>query len=601
LIFLGGERPALNQRRAFYFASRAGAVNKHAMTVSPLGDSAVVIMVGDLVDPAVTTQVQAIAAEIARHPLPGVVDVVPAFASIAVFFDPPQANTFESMRTDLEMLAARADSAVVSIDPRTVDIPVSYGGERGPDLDDVAAYAQLTADEVVALHAGADYFVHAIGFAPGFPYLGGLPSKLAMPRRATPRPHVPAGSVGIGGTQTGVYPLETPGGWNLIGRTPLVLFDANRREPSLLRAGDRVKFRAVSVEEFQALSQTQPEIAAAKPEPSKHDLHAGAQRGGGSEGALVETVHDAVPGIEVVRAGMFTTVQDLGRRGHRARGVPFSGAADAIALRLANSLVGNPEDAAALEFTLVGPELRFLHDTVIALGGGEFGDLPRWLPMAVSGGTTLRIGPARTGCRGYLAVAGGIDVATVLGSRSTYVRGGFGGFHGRVLRDHDVLPVPAIRRHFRDHWRIDERIVPAYSSAPIVRVISGAQADQFGDAWMERNFKVSSQSDRMGVRLLGPALERNATHDLVSSPVAPGTIQVPPDGQPIILLADAQTIGGYPQVAHVISVDLPLVAQLRPGDAVRFYKVTLAEARELLLAQDRAVALLREGLAQKLA
>jgi antagonist of KipI len=308
-----------------------------------------------------------------------------------------------------------------------------------------------------------------------------------------------------------------------------------------------------------------------------------------------------VPGIKVLRAGMFTTVQDLGRRGHRAEGVPLAGAADPLAARVANLLVGNDDDAAVLEFTLVGPDLTFLHDSVIAIGGGEFGDVPRWRPIEVRAGETVKLGAARSGCRGYLAAAGGLAVSRVLGSRSTYVRAGLGGFQGRVLRDGDVLPVPPVRRHFGDHWRIDERILPHYSSAPTLRFVPGAHAGQFDAHALDGSFKISTQSDRMGVRLIGPALARKAMRDLVSSPVAPGTVQVPPDGQPILLLADAQTIGGYPQIAHVISVDLPLVAQLRPGDTVRFRGVTHPEACELMAAQERALALLREGVAQKLA
>jgi antagonist of KipI len=281
--------------------------------------------------------------------------------------------------------------------------------------------------------------------------------------------------------------------------------------------------------------------------------------------------------------------------------VPLSGAADPFALRVANLLVGNPEDAAAIEFTLIGPELRFLHDTVIALGGGEFEAVPRWRPVAIAGGSTVKFGMARHGCRGYLAVAGGIDVPPVLGSRSTYVRARLGGLHGRRLVDGDQLPVPDVRRRFRNHWHVDDRILPAYGHPAIVRVIPGEHAAQFDSAWTNRVFKVTSQSDRMGVRLRGDPLQRASETEMLSSPVTPGTIQVPPDGQPIVLLADAQTIGGYPLLAHVISVDLPLVAQARPGDYVRFVAVSLSEARELIAAQERALGLLREGLAQKLA
>ncbi len=303
--------------------------------------------------------------------------------------------------------------------------------------------------------------------------------------------------------------------------------------------------------------------------------------------------------MRILRGGMQTTVQDLGRPGHRAAGVPLSGAMDPFALRVANLLVGNPENAAALECTLVGPELEFSAETVVALGGVEWECMPSWKPLRVPAGERVRLGGCLRGCRGYLTVAGGIEVEAVLGSRSTYLRAGFGGHEGRALRDGDMLAVLAAARQVGNNWRIDERVLPAYSAGPTVRVIRGAQADEFGAALFETEFKISAQSDRMGLRLTGAKLMRTSVEELVSSAVAPGTVQVPPDGHPIVLMADAQTIGGYPQAAHVISADLPLMAQLRPGDAVRFAEVTLVEAQRLAFAAEHTLALLREGLAQK--
>ena len=302
--------------------------------------------------------------------------------------------------------------------------------------------------------------------------------------------------------------------------------------------------------------------------------------------------------VKVDRAGMLTTVQDLGRPGHRSAGVPLSGAMDAFALRVANLLVGNPDNTAGLEFTLTGSELIFARDTLVATGGGDFG-IPRWQPVRVRAGAPVRFTGARSGCRGYLAVAGGFTVPRVLGSCSTYLRGEFGGWQGRALRDGDVLEAPDSQRSAIGQWRLDERILPPYSAAPELRVVRGAHADEFGSGLFSTEFAVTPQSDRMGVRLTGAALVRTNGGEFRSAPVVPGTIQVPPDGQPIILMADAQTLGGYPQAAHVITVDLPLVAQLRPGDAARFREVPLAEAHELVLARERGLAMLREGLARK--
>lgn len=304
--------------------------------------------------------------------------------------------------------------------------------------------------------------------------------------------------------------------------------------------------------------------------------------------------------IKIIRSGMLTTVQDLGRAGHRAAGVPLCGAMDPFALRVANLLVGNAENAAALECTLVGPELQFSTDTWVALGGVEFDGLVPWKPRLMRAGERLKLGAARRGCRGYLAVAGGIDVPEVLGSRSTYLRGGFGGFEGRALRDGDVFFAAGSARQVSEHWRIDPRILPEYSASPTVRIVAGAQREEFGGALDAAEFRILPQSDRMGIRLGASKLVRiGKGEDLVSSAVAPGTVQVPPDGQPIVLMADAQTLGGYPVAAHVIAVDLPLVAQLRPGDLLRFVEVPLDEAHRLAVQREKVLALLHEGLAQK--
>ncbi len=559
------------------------------MTLSPLGDCAVVLRLGEVVDEAMVVKAQALAAAIAQRRLAGVVDIVPAFASVTVFYENARVASFAAFCAELEAIVARADSSAVGGETREVEIPVEYGGEAGPDLDEVALHAGLSPAAVVALHTGAAYRVHAIGFAPGFAYLGGLPAQLETPRRSTPRPLVPAGTVGIGGNLTGVYPLATPGGWNLLGRTPLALFDPARAEPALLRGGDRVRFRAISREDFVALKSSPPSDAkGASPTrrfraARRSDSASGRQR------------------VEVLRPGMLTTVQDNGRRGQRAAGVPLSGGVDSFAGRLANLLVGNVEDAAVLECTLVGPELRFKEETWIAIAGAEFSRVRSWRPVHVAAGGVVRLGHAVSGCRGYLAIAGGFDVAEVLGSRSTYIRAGLGGLDGRALSTGDVLTAPLLIRQPRGRWHIDPRILPHYGSPACVRVVTGAQAPEFGAGLFDAEFRVAPQSDRMGARLTGPALERRSAVELGSQTVVPGTVQVPPDGQPIVLLADAQTIGGYPQIAHVISVDLPLIAQLRPGDAVRFREVTLSDAHALALARARALAMLREGLAAKFA
>lgn len=308
--------------------------------------------------------------------------------------------------------------------------------------------------------------------------------------------------------------------------------------------------------------------------------------------------------IAVLRAGQATSIQDLGRAGHRADGVPSSGAMDSLALRIANLLVGNPENAAAIEFAFTGPELEFGADTLIALGGVRCEGLTSWQPIRVRAGERIRVGACLEGVYGCIAVAGGMVAPEVLGSRSTYLRGGFGGHEGRWVRDGDKLRAGDPSDSFLTatdvaHWRIDARILPAYSRSPHVRAMRGAHASEFAQPFFDRDYVVSPQSDRMGVRLSGGKLARSEGRDLLSMAVAPGTVQVPPDGDPLVLMADAQTIGGYPQIAHVVAVDLPLVAQVRPGDRLRFVETSLEEAHRLLHVREHALALLRQGLALK--
>lgn len=551
------------------------------MHFAPLGDSAVVVTWPELAAEDRSGAVAGLSERLNRARLPGVMAVVPAFASVTVFYDPlglnhERVNPYETIGAMIAEHAAAVGVAVEFESARVVELPVRYGGEDGPDLVAVAAHAGLSEAEVIARHSAAEYRVEAIGFTPGFPYLSGLPPELAMPRRSTPRAKAPAGTVGIGGRQAGVYPLESPGGWQLIGRTDAMLFDVAKAEPAMLRVGDRVKFRVAS--------------AAPKAKDAGrvcHPLDDKPLEGGRA-------------GLRVVSAGMFTTVQDLGRPGHRAAGVPSGGAADAIAARVANLLVGNAESEAGLELTMIGPEIEFLSDGLIALGGAEFAGCAAWQPVRVTAGQRIKFGAAVSGCRGFLAVAGGLDVPPVLGSRSTYARARIGGWAGRALQAGDELPVNMTSRAVEARWWLDRRILPAYGPAPTLRVLPGAQAQEFDGVWWDREWKVTPQSDRMGMRLAGAALRQTGSRELLSAAVAPGTVQVPPDGQPIVLLADAQTIGGYPQLANVINVDLPLLAQVRPGDGVRFNPVSLEDAHRLWRAREHAIGLLREGLAEKI-
>lgn len=221
------------------------------MRCAPLGDTAITVELGDASDAATLARVQALVRSLEAAVPAGVVDVVAAYHAVTVVYDLPKTQGYAALVAELEKRVAGL-KAVTAKAGKAVTIPVCYGGEFGPELAVVAARAKLSEAEVIAAHSAVEYAVLAVGFAPGFPYLGGLPEALHTPRLATPRVKVPAGSVGIGGAQTGVYPLATPGGWNLIGRTPLALFRATEQEPALLRVGDRVKFKAITAEEFAA-------------------------------------------------------------------------------------------------------------------------------------------------------------------------------------------------------------------------------------------------------------------------------------------------------------------------------------------------------------
>ena len=231
-------------------------------TLTPLGDRAVLVRLGTTIDEATHRRVRAVCAHLGAHPVPGTIELVPAFASVAVHYDPARVpnETNGKGASPYARFAAAVGAAISDLGdeelppPRTVEIPVCYGGAFGPDLESVARAHELSTEDAIRLHSGGTYSVYMLGFAPGFAYLGGLPEALVTPRRPEPRTAVPAGSVGIGGSQTGIYPLVSPGGWQLIGRTPLRMFDAEREPPTALAVGDRVRFRPIEPNEFERMA-----------------------------------------------------------------------------------------------------------------------------------------------------------------------------------------------------------------------------------------------------------------------------------------------------------------------------------------------------------
>lgn len=560
------------------------------------GDRAVLMRLGRGIDPAVNAQVHAAARALNALEHPAITEVVPAYDALLVEYDPIRLRWDELCR----LLTGAAGSTAAAAAGRVVTVPVLYGGEGGPDLDDVAAHAGLSPAEVVRRHAAGAYRVYCLGFSPGFCYLGGLDPALATPRLSAPRVKVPTGSVGIGGSQTGVYPSESPGGWRLLGRTPAVLFDPDRPQPSLVEPGDVVRFTLVDAATFLTMQ-----------------LQRGAPRP--QNGPVEETGR---PGLRILSPGLLTTVQDLGRRGYQALGVPVAGAVDYWAVMVGNWLLGNRARKAALEITLSGPEVEFTGPVAFCLtgapvpaelvpaGGGSPVRVPGWMSQLAGPGDRLRIGTAAAGCRAYLCVAGGLDVPAVLGSRSEDLFAKLGPF-GRPLKAGDwlpagepvlspadlagrVLPVDAVP-HYHGAWQ----------GALEVRVVLGPQQDAFTaagiDTFLSGEYRVGAKSDRQGARLEGPAIAHRGAADIVSEGMPAGGIQVPADGKPIVLLANRQTIGGYAKIAVGLYPDVARVGQLRPGDTLRFRPVDLHEAHQIAWAERRELARVRRLLEKEAA
>lgn len=571
-----------------------------------MGDTAYLVTFPGEPDAALLTKVRAFAAGLAADRLEGVTEIVPAYGSVGVIYEPervPASHGELPWRVVGEWLerhlAGKAASAPREArKPREHVVPVMYGGEHGPDLEAVAKHAKLSSAEVVKLHSGATYQVAALGFTPGFPYLLGLPERLAMPRRTTPRLRVPAGSVGIGGAQAGVYPRETPGGWQLIGRTGLELFVPERvAYPSLLEAGDRVKFKAVD------------KLLAPPARPSV-DLDPGAKGEAAATGGAGAVLGESF--FEVVKPGTLTTVQDLGRRGFAALGVGVGGALDPWAAMVANLAVGNPPGVPLLECTYVGPVLRFRSAAIIAAVGAESSGLPAGRPVAVKAGEVVDCSALTRGARLYLAVAGGLHVARILGGAGTAVGARFGGFEGRPLEIGDrvhygVADAPVA---LGATWRLASPVpAPLRKDIIEVRLVPGLDWDhifkRFGPggaarALEARRFQLSAKSDRMGLRLTSEAFTLpGGAGEQVSRPVVPGTVQLPPDGLPIVLMGEGQTIGGYLQLGQVASVDLPKLAQARPGAEIVFKLIDVSGAQQARLRVAADVARLRVGLGMR--
>jgi KipI family sensor histidine kinase inhibitor len=551
-------------------------MNLNAPRIRDAGDSALLVEWEEVIDPLVNARAIAVAAEIRKMPPPGLRDVVSTFRSIAIFFDPLRADP-DVFR---DALTRVTEAPLEVVHGRTIEAPVAYGSEAGPDLDAVAEWAGLSPAAVADRHASAEYRVFMLGFLPGFAYLGSVDDRIAAPRHATPRLRVPAGSVGIAGRQTGIYPRDSAGGWQIIGRSPLQVFEPDKVPAALFKPGDTVRFVAISP---RATSDTARPVRTRTDE--SHQSH----------GEINTRT------VTVLRPGLFTTIQDQGRWGHQGSGVPVAGALDLVSHRIANLLVGNTADAATLEITLAGPELRMEQPARLAITGADLRPSIDGVPTAIGvvktclAGSILRFGDRRSGARSYIAFDGGIDTPLVLGSRATHIGVVLGGLDGRMLAAGDKLP---LGRPNADPPRLPGSGFAVESAGGArLRVLPGPQEDFFAEeafTLLERTrFLITPQSNRMAYRLTGGSLPRIRDREMISDAAFVGGVQVPASGEPILLMSDRQTTGGYPQIATVITADVPRAGQLAPGDWVEFARCTRAEAiaalrdQEAMLGGDR--------------
>lgn len=502
-----------------------------AISITPLGDTALLVRC-ELADPTGAANCRE---QLASGLLPGVHDIVTAFDVLGVYFDPAKVDHGTVAEWVRRQLAETSTQRVEHV--RTIELPVCYAEAYAPDLDRVARLAGLSSAEVVRRHQAVEYTVGAIGFQPGFPYLLGLPQELQTARLATPRTAVPAGAVGIGGRYTGVYPHASPGGWNVIGRTPLRLFDSQRTPASLLAVGDRVRFDAIDESTFNAKC-----VAESSPQP--HDCR-------------------GKPVLRILSGDASCRVTQAPTQGQQHLGVNPGGPMDRVSDRLANAIAGSADDNATLEVALNGPVLEAIEDVTVGVAGALPPELAGPTRLHMRRGDTLDLRQLVGGCRCYLSVFGGLS-----GKRD----------------DTLVTHSPRAPKDHGRRWSLNHRATPATDSdgRVTIRVVAGPHQDRFSteaiEAFFGGTYRVSARSDRTGVRLEGPAAQASAAEQLQSLPIVEGAIQVPSDGQPIVLGPDRYTLGGYPIIAAAISTDWPVLAQLRPGDTLCFHQVSLQQA-----------------------
>jgi KipI family sensor histidine kinase inhibitor len=538
-------------------------------TVRPFGDRALLIGVDD---PAAGRALVAVLS--AAHLGPGV-ELVCGLATVCVLARDPDAGLaalFDAVRDVLDAppLPPPVDGAPDA--GRVVTIPCAFDG---PDLEEVARLTGLPSDDVVSLLTAEPLTVSVVGFSPGFAYLDGLPPALAgVPRRDRPRPAVPAGSVALANGHAAVYPTASPGGWQLVGRTGFPLFSLDEPPYAVLAPGDRVQFRIA----------TSGEVA---------EQRRGAWRSWAPPPG-------ARPVFEVLAPGLRAVLQDAGRRGVAASGVPAAGAADAVSGALANGLAGNAPGAAVLEVTGGGTRLRALepcHAAVVGaappvrIDGTDIASAGRLVPL--ESGQVVEIGTLTRGCRTYVAVAGGLLGPELFGSCSSDELSGLG---AGPLKPGAILYAGNWAPPLGDHLAAGAATELPNDGTVELRVVPGPHAERFHPDVLERVaatvFRAANDSNRVGLRLRAePVPDWGAAGgELDSQPMVRGAVQLPPGGEPIVLGPDHATLGGYPVPAVVIAADHGRLGQCGPGTDVRLVPVGFEVAAEALAAERRVLA-----------
>ncbi len=524
------------------------------MRVLPVNLNTILIELDDL------AQTLALMASLQAETIAGIEEIVPAARSLLIRFSPAVAD----QNALVQDIARRRIDGTVEQSGRRIEIPVIYNGE---DLEEVGRLVGISADEVIRRHTGTDYMVAFTGFAPGFAYLSGGDQSLNVPRRSSPRPSIPAGSVALAGGFSAVYPQTSPGGWQLIGITDMPMWDLAREQPALLQPGDRVRFTVADSQK-----------ATMKPSP------------------LMQEERRIGP-LRMRKSARLSLFQDLGRPNQAKQGVSVSGAMDKASLAAANRLVGNEGSEACIEIAYGVFEVVCSSEVLVASAGaqgsaevtdsyGTTWEASRSAPIALVPGDILKLGEPEAGVYSYLAVRGGFDVPHVLGSSST----DFMAKIGRPLMAGDYLPVKKSTTVRASSWSKALPVgMPKPKEISILDVVMGPRSDWFSQAsvnlFTSQLWSVTAQSNRVGLRLLGEtSLTRSQEKEgkeLASEGTVRGAIQIPAAGQPILFMTDHPLTGGYPVIACVAEYHLDLAGQLPIGAQVRFRPVRAFEAMEI--------------------